>query len=196
MPRPRSIEVHEKMIHVALRLFSERGFDATSMEAIARQAGVSKPTLYNHWADKEALMMDVMRLVNGLDRDQPDIDTGNLVRDLTTILTRRPPDEFGDVRDRMMPGLIAYSASHPQFGAAWRQKVTERSRKSLGAVLARAIQRRQLPPDLNYDVAFALLLGPMLYNHIFRAPGLEIDQLGRTTAEAFCRAFMQKSKSR
>ena len=53
MARTRSYEVHQRMIEAALRLFAERGFESTSMDAIAREAGVTKPTLYNHWADKE-----------------------------------------------------------------------------------------------------------------------------------------------
>lgn len=35
--------------------FVERGFDAVSIDAIARNAGVSKETIYRYFADKEAL---------------------------------------------------------------------------------------------------------------------------------------------
>ena len=48
------------MLRAALDLFGERGIDATSMDAIAQASGVSKATIYNHWADKEALLMEVM----------------------------------------------------------------------------------------------------------------------------------------
>src|SRR6266567_3583968 len=112
MARTRSTAVHQRMIQAALSLFAERGFESTSMDAIAREAGVTKPTLYNHWADKEALMLEVMLYVNGLSQEPADVDTGDLVRDIATVLTRRPPDEFAEARDRMMPGLIAYSATH------------------------------------------------------------------------------------
>jgi TetR/AcrR family transcriptional repressor of mexJK operon len=43
------------MIEAAARLFAERGFDATSMDALAAAAGVTKPTLYRHFDNKEAL---------------------------------------------------------------------------------------------------------------------------------------------
>lgn len=39
----------------ARRLFLEQGFAATSMDAVAREAGVSKATLYSYFASKEAL---------------------------------------------------------------------------------------------------------------------------------------------
>ena len=46
----------------AQRLFLANGYKRTSMEAIRAEAGVSKPTLYTHYADKEALFADVVRL--------------------------------------------------------------------------------------------------------------------------------------
>ncbi len=195
MVRTRSPEAHEKVIHAALTLFGERGIEATSMDAIARGAGVSKATIYNHWQDKEALLLEVMLYVNGLNREPDDVDTGDLQGDLqgdlATILSRKPPGEFDQARDRMMPGLIAYSAVHPQFGALWRRRVMGPPQQCLKKVLRRAIDRGQLPSDLNMDLAMALLLGPMLFNHIFSkgAPRQGKD-IGPETAETFCRAFM------
>ena len=107
MARSRSTEAHEKVLNAALGLFAERGIEATSMDAIAQASGVSKATIYNHWVDKEALLLEVMLMVNGLDREPEDVDTGDLQRDLTTVLTRKPPDKFDDARNRMMPTLIA-----------------------------------------------------------------------------------------
>lgn len=49
------------ILAAAQRLFLENGYKRTSMEAIRAEAGVSKPTLYNHYADKEALFADVVR---------------------------------------------------------------------------------------------------------------------------------------
>jgi len=184
------------MIQAALRLFAERGFESTSMDAIAGEARVSKPTLYNHWADKEALMLEVMLYVNGLSDEPEDVDTGNLARDLATVLTRRPPQEFEEARGRMMPGLIAYSATHPEFGSAWRNRVMEPPRKCLRQILQRAIDFRELPTGLNLDLSICLLLGPMLYGHIFaECTPEEKIRLGTLTADAFVRAFASSGRS-
>src|SRR5579862_7711968 len=43
------------VLKAALRLFLEQGYGATSMDAIAREAGVSKATLYAHLKNKEEL---------------------------------------------------------------------------------------------------------------------------------------------
>ena len=190
MVRPRSQEAHERVLRAALELFGERGIDATSMDAIAQASGVSKATIYNHWANKEVLLIDVMLMVNGLDRDPEDVDTGNVCKDLTTVLTRRPPDQFDGARERMMPTMIAYSAVHREFGEAWRHRVMEPSRVALKKILRRGMKRSQLPATLQMDAAMALLLGPVLYGHVFHKESHpEPFDFGGEAAKSFWRAY-------
>ena len=195
MVRPRSIEAHEKVLNAALGLFAERGIEATSMDAISQASGVSKATIYNHWADKEALLLEVMLMVNGLDREPEDIDSGDIQRDLTTVLTRKPPDSYDLARTRLTPSLIAYSALHPEFGKAWRHRVTDPPRQCIKRILRRGIERGQLPRSLDIDASIALLLGPMLYAHIFqKEQQSHSPDLGPITAETFWRAHCQNRK--
>ena len=193
MARTRSSEAHEKVLRAALDLFAERGIDATSMDAIAQASGVSKATIYNHWADKQALLMGVMELIHGLNREPEVVDSGDICRDLATVLTRRPPDEFDQVRTRLMPSMIAYSGIHPEFGKDWRHRVMEPPRKCLGTILRRGVERHQLPGDLDMELALSLLLGPILYHHIFQKERLpKGPDIGPRVAEAFWRAFATK----
>ncbi|HEY3705024.1 MAG TPA: TetR/AcrR family transcriptional regulator [Terracidiphilus sp.] len=193
MARTRSTEVHQRILEAALRLFSERGFESTSMDSIARDAGVTKPTLYNHWTDKEALMMEVMLYVNGIRGEREEFDSGSLVDDLAWVLTRRPPDEFEELRMRMMPGLVAYSATHPAFGAAWRNNILTPARQALTKALERGMKRGEISRGFDMDVALCLLLGPMLYRHIFHGKAdLEIEIVGREVAQAFARAYINE----
>ena len=195
MARARSTEAHERVLRAALELFGERGIDATSMDAIARASGVGKATIYNHWADKEALLMEVMVMIHGLNRELEDVNTGDVVRDLTTVLTRKPPGEFEEMRNRLMPAMIAYSAVHQEFGTAWRKRVMEPPRKCLLEILNRGIECGVLPADLEKEVAVSLLLGPMLYTHIFQKGGIPTaPDIGPKVAEAFWRAHSQARK--
>ena len=197
MARPRSTEAHEKVLNAALELFAERGIETTSMDAIAQASGVSKATIYNHWTDKEALLLEAMLMIHGLDREPEDVDTGDVQRDLTTVLTRKPPDKCDAVRNRLTPSLIAYSAFHPEFGREWRHRVTEPPRQCIKKILRRGISRGQLPADLDIEASVALLLGPMLYAHIFSKddPSRKPD-LGPVSAASFWRAHSQNRKER
>jgi AcrR family transcriptional regulator len=44
-----------QLIAIATRMFGERGYEDTSIEAVLREAGVSRGSLYHHFASKEAL---------------------------------------------------------------------------------------------------------------------------------------------
>jgi AcrR family transcriptional regulator len=44
-----------QLIAIATRLFAEHGYEGTSIEAVLREAGVSRGSLYHHFAGKEAL---------------------------------------------------------------------------------------------------------------------------------------------
>lgn len=50
----------EHIVEAALPLFLEHGFKATSIDMVVRASRVSKPTVYNHFPDKAALMLAVM----------------------------------------------------------------------------------------------------------------------------------------
>ena len=49
------------ILDVAKRLFAEQGFDAVSINQIARQANVSKANVFHHFSSKEALYLAVLR---------------------------------------------------------------------------------------------------------------------------------------
>jgi AcrR family transcriptional regulator len=49
-----------QLLLVAVEVFGERGFHATSMDEVAEAAGVTKPVLYQHFASKRALFLEVL----------------------------------------------------------------------------------------------------------------------------------------
>jgi AcrR family transcriptional regulator len=169
MARPRSIRAHDDVLDAASRLFAQRGVDATSMDAIAAESGVSKATIYKHWPDKEALCLEVLARLHGRDQPLPDEDSGDVQADILAVLTYEPPAEFADLRMRMMPHLMAYAARNPAFGKAWRATVFDPPQLQLRMILDRAVTRGALPRTLDRDVAVALLLGPMTYAHVQKA---------------------------
>jgi hypothetical protein len=112
-------------------------------------------------------------------------------------LTRRPPDEFDAVRTRLMPSMIAYSAVHPKFGQDWRFRVMEPPRQCIKEILERGMKLGLLPSDLDIEAGVSLLLGPVLYTHIFQKERLaQAPDIGPKAAESFWRAFSQVRKER
>lgn len=52
-----------QLLELATRMFTEHGFQATSMDHIATAAGVTKPVLYQHFESKETLYIEVLDLI-------------------------------------------------------------------------------------------------------------------------------------
>ena len=53
-------ERRKLIVEAAGRLFGERGYDGTRLDAVAAAAGVTKPVLYRHFADKRALYVALL----------------------------------------------------------------------------------------------------------------------------------------
>lgn len=59
--RPKDMEKRAAILLAAKTLFGEQGYAGTSMDAVARQAGVSKLTVYSHFGDKDSLFREAVR---------------------------------------------------------------------------------------------------------------------------------------
>lgn len=89
--RPRDTAKDEAILLAAGDLFLEHGYEAASVDAVAREAGVSKATIYARYADKEALFRAV--LTHECERAvMPSSfvpDPGQSVRDVLIMLAER-----------------------------------------------------------------------------------------------------------
>src|SRR5258707_6897101 len=59
--REEAVRRDARLLEVATTLFMERGFDGTTIDAVAEAAGVSKPTVYARYRDKRDLFAAVLR---------------------------------------------------------------------------------------------------------------------------------------
>src|SRR3954466_4265565 len=77
--RPRDPRVDDAVRAATLALLVEEGYQATSIQAIARRAGVSAPTIYRRWANKAELIEEAVFPAPFI---EPTERTGDLRRDL------------------------------------------------------------------------------------------------------------------
>ena len=95
------MDVRSEILQTATRLFARRGFDGTSLQAIADEVGIRKPSLLYHYPSKEALRQSVLgnvidhwndvlpRLLGAVSRGDERFEV--LVRELVTFF-REDPD--------------------------------------------------------------------------------------------------------
>jgi AcrR family transcriptional regulator len=191
MARPKSALAHKKVLQAAVQLFSERGIDATSMDAIAEASGVSKATIYKHWQDKDALFLEVIGYLHGVDEERPVFDSGDFRADLIAQLQYQPGADRRELREKATPHLIAYASRNREMGAIWRARVVEPARVALANTIKRGEKRGVLRRGIDPEVGIALLLGPMIYRHVFvsKIGGKGPKDLETHVADAFLAAF-------
>ena len=103
----------ERILDVATDLFLSHGYGSTSIEAIARRAGISKRTFYHRFKDKPALFVAVVHRI--VDRLRPPSDMPLLEGNIRGILER-------------LAGLILRAALSPQAVALHRMIIAESAR--------------------------------------------------------------------
>ena len=192
MARGLSERAHNKVLEAALELFADRGIDATSVDAIAAASGVSKATIYKHWADKDALSLEVLAYLHGQDEGPPIQNSGDLKADIKAFLLYEPPKKKAELQKKLIPHLLAYSVRNEEFGRAWKVQVMDRARTALRNYLRRGVQEGELPTLLDVELGVALLLGPMMYRHIF-GPGIDRAWLAEGTVESFWKAHARRT---
>lgn len=137
---------------VAIELFSERGFDAVTVEEVARSAGVSHMTFFRHFPTKESVVLDdpydplLGSAVTDEDPSLPPIDRvcRALLRAWETI------DEPGDEMTRKR---IVLAAGHPSL----RARVWENNKRTEDVIVAALVADRTRPLDAR--VAAGAVLG-------------------------------------
>jgi AcrR family transcriptional regulator len=195
MARGLSGRAHQKVLDSAAELFAERGIDGTSVDAIAAASKVSKATIYKHWADKEALCLEMLVHVHRLDEVPPEADSGDLKEDMVAFLTYEPAATKAALQKKLLPHLVAYSARNHEFGRAWRARVMERARTGVKKLLRRGMDRGVFPAVLDEDLGVALLFGPMMFRHIFSG-SMDKEWLARGAVEAYWEAHARDGKAK
>ena len=71
----------ERIFDIAINLFAQNGFDATSMREIAEGVGIKKASLYSHYKSKDEILVEILKYPIGrmLTIGQQDIGTEELI---------------------------------------------------------------------------------------------------------------------
>ena len=156
--RPRSAEVDEAILQAAFRLLASGGYTRMSVDAVAAEAGVTKPSIYLRFPRGKAELA-AAALAHGRDRSRAVDETGDTRSDLVAHLEhfRRGIERpFG----MSMIGTVLAEEQHmPGLLQRFREYVVEPRRRRFRAVLERARERGELRTDTDVDAAIAMLVG-------------------------------------
>jgi len=163
-------QTHERLRAAAHRHFLQQRYLATSIDAILAEAGISsKETLYRHYANKEALFVDVLSHLTmeqpgfseklaalPMPHDLPQLGQAltHLSRKILSIMSQ--PGYLPLVRM-----IIAEAPRFPRLGTLFFSTVTKPGLAIITALLQEA-REQQIIADLDFDAVTHTLLGGLL----------------------------------
>ncbi|GAA1615397.1 TetR/AcrR family transcriptional regulator [Actinoplanes couchii] len=164
--RPRDPEVDRRIARAALDVFGDTGWAGFAMETVARRAGISKPTLYLRWSNKEALLTEA--LTTNLATISA-VDTGTLRGDLVEVAAQMLNLYTGEAgRAALRLSLEANSVP----GVADRYRQLRRSQVNAARdIVRRGIARGELSPETSVPLLLETLLGGAMMHALNLPPG-------------------------
>lgn len=156
--RPRGTTVVESVLRAALAEVARAGYGGLSVEAVASRAGVNKTTVYRRFATKAELMRAA--LTSTMVRAIVVPDTGTLKDDL--IALARGVARFAEsLEGRSLFSAMTASHEEPELARIAESVRSELEARPL-AVIRRAIERGELPSDVDARLLFDALFGAVL----------------------------------
>jgi len=151
----RPAERSEEISAAALRVFARRGLHQTTLDEVAKEAGVSKGTIYLYFKNKEdvfiAAAQQVVPTLEELVRKQPiaaEVDLDSMLREVARTMYRR----FCTPTYLAFFGLIAAETlRHPEWGQLYFERIVLALNRRLAELLQKAMKNgvaRKLDPIL------------------------------------------------
>ncbi|MFV1362672.1 TetR/AcrR family transcriptional regulator [Mycolicibacterium elephantis] len=170
----------QQIRRAAHTLFLRHGFAGVSTAALAKEAGVSKETLYSRFPNKDAVLADVLEhlIALGDSGDDADVPAPETLADLRHAFRSLAHDLGGQLIQRdyieLVRIVVAETPRLPHVGEIFRRSVPQRAFQRTGELLA-AGKQAGLVGDVDVTTAARMFLGPLvlhaLLNLLLVAPG-------------------------
>jgi TetR/AcrR family transcriptional regulator, mexJK operon transcriptional repressor len=199
----RSARKHREILKAGMAAFVSRGYDGTSMEEIATRAGVSKQTVYKHFADKERLFSEIVLSTTDRVEDVLTLvlgtlaDTRDLRKDLQVLGRRFLSALMQPELLKLRRLVIANADRMPELGRAWYQNGFERVLAALATSFRRLTEKGLLRID-DPDHAASHFAGILLWIPVNEAmftgndkpkSAAELDRIADRAVLAFLAAY-------
>jgi mycofactocin system transcriptional regulator len=136
--RPPSTSRRELRL-IALRLFKENGFDNTTIDQIAAEAGVSERTFFRYFTNKASVLWtefeaEVEAIRSALAAVPDDVPMMDAIRDAVVAANHYRAEDVPEMRQRMnlVATVPALSSSAAEHYAAWERVISEFAGRRLG----------------------------------------------------------------
>ena len=159
------------ILHAAIEMLADRGYDQLAIEGIASRAGVGKQTIYRWWRSKSDIIAEALLEGMILSERLEVPDTGDVRRDLATWLRAVSDVLLSPQGEGLVRSIIAAATDNADVGQRLRDTIAGSGSGALSTRLAAAIDSEpHLPPGAPIDDISEALVGALLLRALSRSP--------------------------
>ncbi|CAM5614925.1 TetR/AcrR family transcriptional regulator [Streptomyces aurantiogriseus] len=177
MPRtnddPRALRSRAAALAAATELLVEGGPENVTHATVARRAGIGRATVYRHWPDQQALLIDALagdvRPLLAFD-DSP-------VRDQLVTQAEQMAHRLNQPSAVSILATVIQRAERDEDARRIREEMFGRADEDFTRVLAAAVERGELRPGAQEHARdlIARIIGPLLFERFLHGVHLEKD---------------------
>ena len=168
--RPRDARKEEIILRETLAVLSEKGFSGLTVDAVVARAKISKATIYRRWATKEELAIAALNLLPPIESP----NKGSLEDDVQAYVEQYTHYLKTTSLRTVLPALVSEAMHNADLASKLRQLVVVRRASGI-EMIERAIERGELPPQTNAELAQELLIAPMVRRSFFEPDSYSIE---------------------
>ncbi len=165
--RPLDPDAHRRILQAAVALLGQRGAAGWSVAEAAAAAGVGKATVYRHWQDKQALVLDALEQT--MLQEIPVPDTGRLRTDMASVYAAELAFASSDAGSALIRYLVHEATRDGRFAALFRASL-QASRAAADVMVDRAVARGEVPADVDRELLWELLPGRLMLRLVMGEP--------------------------
>jgi AcrR family transcriptional regulator len=160
-PRDPSVEI---VVRAAVReSLIEDGFEATTIPAVARRAGIGAPTIYRRWPTQIELVETVFDDIFAEEVLEVPLDQGDFDHVVRRVVEGAFRFYGHPAARRAVPGLLAAYNGDPSRYEALTQRIEVPARRVFRQVHANAVKQGRVARKPDPDTLFSTIAGSALY---------------------------------
>ena len=162
--RPRNPTTDDAIFEATISLLLVKGLDATTIDAVASQSGVTRPTVYRRYKNKQILIEACVEKILREDVAAPKLSSDpreNVIIMMINTIDMLAKTPVGGIFRVVIPHL----EKHPKL-AELTQDIGNRRRLAFKDVLLTAQQSGVISSDKNIDFLADGIIGALYFNYL------------------------------
>lgn len=158
--RPPSEAARSAVLATAYRIVMSEGLGRLTIERVAAESGVSKPTIYRTWTNAQDLAMAAFM---AQPQSEAPPSRASSARSVLRAHLRGVIEAFATPRGRQITLTMACADPESELAKAFRNQVILKSRDAGRRLIERAIVSLEIRPDIDVEAVLDMLYGPLFF---------------------------------